>query len=134
MQWLLGAIFQQDNAHPHMARVSQDCLCTVTNLARLTRSPNGAFLGSFGTASWASDEYDQTRGNVTANMERNVSRHRTKLVCLNAQSYRIVHSHQRETNANCSSKCNGEFDGTSPMLKTSDCRNKKMLQKKKKRL
>ncbi|GFW25160.1 transposable element Tcb2 transposase [Trichonephila clavipes] len=25
-------IFQQDNARPHTARVSQDCLCTVTAL------------------------------------------------------------------------------------------------------
>ncbi|GFV17149.1 integrase catalytic domain-containing protein [Trichonephila clavipes] len=29
-QWLPGAIFQQDNAWPHTARVSQDCLRTVT--------------------------------------------------------------------------------------------------------
>ncbi|GFV35531.1 transposable element Tcb1 transposase [Trichonephila clavipes] len=32
MQWLPGAIFQQDNARPHTARVSQDCLLTVTTL------------------------------------------------------------------------------------------------------
>ncbi|GFW75896.1 transposable element Tcb2 transposase [Trichonephila clavipes] len=32
MQWLPGAIFQQDNARPHTARVSQDCLFTVTTL------------------------------------------------------------------------------------------------------
>ncbi|GFT46346.1 transposable element Tcb1 transposase [Trichonephila clavipes] len=32
MQRLPGAIFQQDNALPHMARVSQDCLGTVTTL------------------------------------------------------------------------------------------------------
>ncbi|GFV03424.1 transposable element Tcb1 transposase [Trichonephila clavipes] len=32
MQRLLGAIFQQDNAQPHTARVSQDCLRTVTTL------------------------------------------------------------------------------------------------------
>ncbi|GFX09424.1 transposable element Tcb2 transposase [Trichonephila clavipes] len=30
MQWLPEAIFQQDNARPHTARVSQDCLHTVT--------------------------------------------------------------------------------------------------------
>ncbi|GFX26125.1 uncharacterized protein TNCV_2274651 [Trichonephila clavipes] len=29
MQRLQGAIFQQDNARPHMARLSQDCLYTV---------------------------------------------------------------------------------------------------------
>ncbi|PRD30834.1 UNVERIFIED_CONTAM: hypothetical protein NCL1_25221 [Trichonephila clavipes] len=51
-----------------------------------------AYLGLFGTASWASLEFERTRGKVTANMERNVSRHHTELVCLNARSYRIVHS------------------------------------------
>ncbi|GFW39087.1 histone-lysine N-methyltransferase SETMAR [Trichonephila clavipes] len=32
MQRLLGAIFQQDNARPHTAKVSQNCLRTVTTL------------------------------------------------------------------------------------------------------
>ncbi|GFX27092.1 l-Fucosyltransferase [Trichonephila clavipes] len=32
MQQLPGAIFRQDNARPHTARVSQDCLRTVTTL------------------------------------------------------------------------------------------------------
>ncbi|GFW52660.1 transposable element Tcb1 transposase [Trichonephila clavipes] len=32
MQRLPGAIFQRDNDRPHTARVSQDCLCTVTTL------------------------------------------------------------------------------------------------------
>ncbi|GFT74337.1 transposable element Tcb2 transposase [Trichonephila clavipes] len=32
MQWLPGSIFQQDNDRPHTARVSQDCLLTVTAL------------------------------------------------------------------------------------------------------
>ncbi|GFX47325.1 uncharacterized protein TNCV_4992311 [Trichonephila clavipes] len=54
---------------------------------------NPAYLGSFGMASWAFHEFERTRGKVTANMERNVSRHHTELVCLNARSYRIVHSH-----------------------------------------
>ncbi|GFS98240.1 transposable element Tcb1 transposase [Trichonephila clavipes] len=53
MQRLSEAIFQQDNARPHTARVSQDCLCTVTTLHLLARipdlSPNRAYLGSFGT-------------------------------------------------------------------------------------
>ncbi|GFV97333.1 transposable element Tcb1 transposase [Trichonephila clavipes] len=51
-----------------------------------------ALHGSFGTASWASHEFERTRGKVTANMKRNVSRHHTEFVCLNARSYRIVHS------------------------------------------
>ncbi|GFT78317.1 transposable element Tcb2 transposase [Trichonephila clavipes] len=32
--------FQQDNAQPHTARVTQDCFCTVTTLPRPARSPN----------------------------------------------------------------------------------------------
>ncbi|GFW45312.1 transposable element Tcb1 transposase [Trichonephila clavipes] len=39
MQWLPGATFQQDNARSHTARVSQDCLRTVTTLPWSTRSP-----------------------------------------------------------------------------------------------
>ncbi|GFU45158.1 hypothetical protein TNCV_4236021 [Trichonephila clavipes] len=35
------------------------------------------------TASWGSHEFERTRGMVTVNMERNVSRHHTELVCLN---------------------------------------------------
>ncbi|GFY19292.1 transposable element Tcb2 transposase [Trichonephila clavipes] len=37
---LSGAIFQQDNAWTHTARVSQDCLRTVTTLLWLARSPD----------------------------------------------------------------------------------------------
>ncbi|GFV53429.1 uncharacterized protein TNCV_2205651 [Trichonephila clavipes] len=44
------------------------------------------------TASWVSHVFERTRGKVTGNMERNVSRHHTELVCLNARSHRIVHS------------------------------------------
>ncbi|GFX31728.1 transposable element Tcb1 transposase [Trichonephila clavipes] len=40
MQWLPGAIFQQDNAGPHMARLSQDCLHIVTTLPWPSRSPD----------------------------------------------------------------------------------------------
>ncbi|GFW03562.1 transposable element Tcb2 transposase [Trichonephila clavipes] len=40
MQRLPGAIFQQDNARPHTARVSQDCLRTVTTLPWPARSPD----------------------------------------------------------------------------------------------
>ncbi|GFV33647.1 transposable element Tcb1 transposase [Trichonephila clavipes] len=39
MHRLPGAIFEQDNARPHMARVSQDCLRTVTTIPWPTRSP-----------------------------------------------------------------------------------------------
>ncbi|GFT03312.1 uncharacterized protein TNCV_2984912 [Trichonephila clavipes] len=40
MQWLPGAIFKQDNARPHMARVSHNCILTVTTLPWLTQSPD----------------------------------------------------------------------------------------------
>ncbi|GFX40087.1 transposable element Tcb2 transposase [Trichonephila clavipes] len=39
MQRLPGAIFQQDNAKPHTARVSQDCLHPLTTLPWPPRSP-----------------------------------------------------------------------------------------------
>ncbi|GFV03803.1 transposable element Tcb2 transposase [Trichonephila clavipes] len=39
MQRLPRAIFQQDNARPHTAKVSQDCLHTVTILSVPDRSP-----------------------------------------------------------------------------------------------
>ncbi|GFT33706.1 transposable element Tcb1 transposase [Trichonephila clavipes] len=39
MQRLPGAIFQQDNARPHTARVPQDYFCTVTILPWPARFP-----------------------------------------------------------------------------------------------
>ncbi|GFT35909.1 transposable element Tcb1 transposase [Trichonephila clavipes] len=53
---------------------------------------NRAYLGSFEASSCIFHELERTRGKVTANMERNVLRHRTELVCLIARSYRIVQS------------------------------------------
>ncbi|GFX97076.1 transposable element Tcb2 transposase [Trichonephila clavipes] len=38
MQRLPGVIFQQDNAQPHTARVSQDSLCTLITLPWPARS------------------------------------------------------------------------------------------------
>ncbi|GFX20288.1 transposable element Tcb1 transposase [Trichonephila clavipes] len=38
MQRLPGAIFEQNNARPHTARMSQDCLCTVITLPWPARS------------------------------------------------------------------------------------------------
>ncbi|GFX61942.1 uncharacterized protein TNCV_3777531 [Trichonephila clavipes] len=46
---------------------------------------NREYLGSFGMTSWASHEFERTRGKVTANMERDISGHHTKLVCLSAR-------------------------------------------------
>ncbi|GFV63773.1 transposable element Tcb2 transposase [Trichonephila clavipes] len=74
MQRLPGALFQQDNARPHTARVSQDCLRTVCYYPSLVYPisrfvSNLAYVESFGTVSWASNEFVRTRDMVTANME-----------------------------------------------------------------
>ncbi|GFX06469.1 transposable element Tcb1 transposase [Trichonephila clavipes] len=68
--------------------------CYYPSLASLIHRfvSNRAYLGSFGKVSWESHEFEGFRGKVTRNIERNVSRHHTELVCLNARSYRIVHS------------------------------------------
>ncbi|GFW62416.1 transposable element Tcb1 transposase [Trichonephila clavipes] len=38
---------------------------------------NRAYLGSFGMVSWSFYEFERTRGTVTSNIERNVSRYHT---------------------------------------------------------
>ncbi|GFX09342.1 transposable element Tcb1 transposase [Trichonephila clavipes] len=53
---------------------------------------NQTYLELFGTASWASHEFERSRGKITANMERNVSRHHTELVCFNVRSNCNMHS------------------------------------------
>ncbi|GFU72528.1 transposable element Tcb2 transposase [Trichonephila clavipes] len=40
MQRFPGANFVQDNAQPHTARVSQDCLCIITTFSGPARSPD----------------------------------------------------------------------------------------------
>ncbi|GFX20965.1 transposable element Tcb1 transposase [Trichonephila clavipes] len=53
---------------------------------------NRAYLGSFGTASWTAHEFGRTRIAFIATVERDVSGHHSELLCLNAFSYRNVHS------------------------------------------
>ncbi|GFT28305.1 uncharacterized protein TNCV_646251 [Trichonephila clavipes] len=96
-------IFLHDNARSHTARVSQDCFRNVTTFLWHARSPDLSpikhiYLEYFGTMSWASHELERTRGKVTANMNRNVSRHHTELLFLNARSYHIV---LEEPSSNC---------------------------------
>ncbi|GFX17204.1 uncharacterized protein TNCV_2857271 [Trichonephila clavipes] len=95
MHRLPGAIFEQDNARPHMTRVSQDRLRTVTTIPGLA-APQICLKSSICSIIWDGEldipKFERTRGKVTANMERNVLRHYTELICLNARSYRIVHS------------------------------------------
>ncbi|GFX52518.1 transposable element Tcb2 transposase [Trichonephila clavipes] len=61
-QRLAGAIFQQANTRPHPARVSQDCLRTVTTLPWPAPIPrfvsNRAYLGSFEMEGWESLEFE----------------------------------------------------------------------------
>ncbi|GFX84090.1 transposable element Tcb1 transposase [Trichonephila clavipes] len=96
MQRLLGAIFSTRHCSAShckaVTRRSSHCYypslaCPIPRFVS-----NRAYLGSFGMAIRAYHEFERTRGKVTANMERNVSRHHTELVCINAQSYHIVHS------------------------------------------
>ncbi|GFU53589.1 transposable element Tcb1 transposase [Trichonephila clavipes] len=82
MQRLPGAIFQQDNARPHTARLSPHCYYPSLACPIPRFIPNRAYLGAFGMASWASHEFDRIRGKVTGNMEQNVSRHNIELVYL----------------------------------------------------
>ncbi|GFY03857.1 mitogen-activated protein kinase kinase kinase 13-B [Trichonephila clavipes] len=71
IQQLSSAIFQQDNARPHgkgVTKLSLYCYypSLVCPFSRFVS--NRAYLGSFGTASWASHEFERTRGRVTPNM------------------------------------------------------------------
>ncbi|GFV18829.1 uncharacterized protein TNCV_4757161 [Trichonephila clavipes] len=82
---LPGTIFQQDNACPHTAKVTRlSPHCYYPSLACLIPRfvSSRAYLGSLGRGSWAFLEFERTRGKVTGNMERNVSRHRTEQVWL----------------------------------------------------
>ncbi|GFU98478.1 transposable element Tcb1 transposase [Trichonephila clavipes] len=96
MQRLPGAIFSTRQCSAsygkEVTRLSLHCYYPSLACPIPIFVSNRAYLGSFGTASWASHEFERTRGKVTENMEPNVSRHHTELVSLNARSYRIVHS------------------------------------------
>ncbi|GFX20087.1 uncharacterized protein TNCV_1436471 [Trichonephila clavipes] len=84
--------FSTRNSRPHTTRVSQDCLCTVTALPWPARSPDLSpiehILDNLG---WRIG-YPASLNELEANMERNISRHHTELVCLNAPSYCTVYS------------------------------------------
>ncbi|GFW13599.1 uncharacterized protein TNCV_1210651 [Trichonephila clavipes] len=64
MQKLPGAIFQQDNARPHgkdVTRLSLHCYYTSFACPIPRFVSNRAYLESFGTASWASHDFERTR-------------------------------------------------------------------------
>ncbi|GFX66084.1 transposable element Tcb2 transposase [Trichonephila clavipes] len=81
MQRLPDAIFQQHNARPHMAGVSQYCLSTVTILPWFVRSPDLSPIehiwDHLGRRVGYPTSLNELRGKVTANMEQNFSRHYT---------------------------------------------------------
>ncbi|GFX73010.1 transposable element Tcb1 transposase [Trichonephila clavipes] len=56
-------------------RLSQHCSYPSLTCPIPRFVSNRAYLESFGKASWASHEFERTGGKVTANVERNVSRH-----------------------------------------------------------
>ncbi|GFS59465.1 transposable element Tcb1 transposase [Trichonephila clavipes] len=92
-----GTIFQEDNDRPHsqdkgITRLYQQCYYPSLDCPIPRFVSNQAYLVEFGTVSWASHEFEGARAKVAANMERNVSKHHTELLCLNARSYLIVHS------------------------------------------
>ncbi|GFX49044.1 transposable element Tcb2 transposase [Trichonephila clavipes] len=94
MQRLPGAIFQQDNAWPHTARVSQDCLCTVTTLPWPAPSPDLSpiehiwdHLGRRFGHPTSLDELEARLQQIWNEMSQDIIH-----VCLKARLYRIVPS------------------------------------------
>ncbi|GFY05980.1 uncharacterized protein TNCV_3862841 [Trichonephila clavipes] len=78
MQRLPGAIFQQDNARPHMTRMSQDFPhCYYPSLACLIPRfvSNRAYLGSFGTTrDTSSQNHKQSLSSISLSPENPVSK------------------------------------------------------------
>ncbi|GFV87455.1 transposable element Tcb1 transposase [Trichonephila clavipes] len=91
MQRLPGAIFQLDNTRPPHGEgitrfISALLLPSLALAVPCQICLQSSIPGStIGVASCASNEFERTRGKVTANMERNVSRHHMNL-------YSIEHS------------------------------------------
>ncbi|GFW59949.1 probable RNA-directed DNA polymerase from transposon X-element [Trichonephila clavipes] len=77
-------ITYSDTVRPYTARVSQDCLCTFTSLPWRARFPDLSPIEHIWYHLGRRVGRPMSRGKVTANMERNVSRHHTELVCINA--------------------------------------------------
>ncbi|KFM75316.1 Transposable element Tcb2 transposase, partial [Stegodyphus mimosarum] len=84
MQRLPGAIFQQDNARPHTARLSQDCLRIVTNLPWPARSPDLSPIkhiwDHLGRRVGHPTSLNELEARLQQLWERNVSKHHTELV------------------------------------------------------
>ncbi|PRD22391.1 UNVERIFIED_CONTAM: hypothetical protein NCL1_49203 [Trichonephila clavipes] len=81
IQWLHGAIFQQDNPRPHTAKVSQYRLRNITVLPEhfqsLDMSPIEHIWDNLGQRVEHLMNLERTRGIVAANTEGNVTRYHT---------------------------------------------------------
>ncbi|GFW71456.1 transposable element Tcb2 transposase [Trichonephila clavipes] len=95
MQRLPAAIFQQDNNRVHTAKLPLDCLRTITTFLWSARSPYLSPLEHtwdyLGLRDGHPTSLNELESRLPANIERNVSRHHTDLLCHNARSYCIVH-------------------------------------------
>ncbi|GFV88340.1 transposable element Tcb2 transposase [Trichonephila clavipes] len=93
---LQGAIFQQDNAQSHTARVSQDCLRTVTTLPWPARSPHLSpiehiwdHLGRRVGHPTSLNELEARLQQIWSEMSQNIIQN---LYASKTRSYGIVHS------------------------------------------
>ena len=88
MTRLWGAIFHQDNARLHTARVSQDCLCHITNpslVCSITRFvPDWEYLRLLRPASWTACKSGWIKCKFRTTMEWNATDHYTWVVYLTA--------------------------------------------------
>ncbi|GFX08088.1 transposable element Tcb2 transposase [Trichonephila clavipes] len=93
MQWLRGAIFQQDNARPHTARVSQDRLCTVTALPSPARSPDLSSIEHISDHLERQLGHPMSLNELEARLQQIWNEMCQDIIQnLYARSYRIVHS------------------------------------------
>ncbi|GFX17947.1 transposable element Tcb2 transposase [Trichonephila clavipes] len=93
MQRLQGAIFQQYNARPHTARVSQNGLSTVTTFPSPAKSPDLSPIKHIWVhLGWLVKHPTRLKEQEIRLQQIWNVRHHTELVFLNARLYRIVHS------------------------------------------
>ncbi|GFU51660.1 transposable element Tcb2 transposase [Trichonephila clavipes] len=102
MQRPSEAIFQQDNVQPHTARVSQDCLRTVTTLPWPARSPDlsptkhiwdhlGRRVGHSTSLNELEARFQQIWNEMSQDIIQNV-----RIYCLHLATGRTRHTIQRE--------------------------------------
>ncbi|GFU71469.1 transposable element Tcb2 transposase [Trichonephila clavipes] len=85
MQWLPGAIYQQDNARLHTARVSQDCLRTVSTLPWPAGSPDLPPIEHIGDHLGRRVRHPTSLNEPEARVQQIWNEISQELVCLNAR-------------------------------------------------